>query len=172
MPATSVLALPYPATTDPADVPADIKKLADRIEALSAAPLSYQEVTANTTIAGTTEPTATIVVASAAVTLDGSTAITVEFFAPRVEPNIGVNNTVYIALFDGSTSIGNMCSIQTPAGSPGALGMPVRLERKLTPSAGAHTYSFRAYANAGGFVYANVGGAGAYVPGFIRVRRA
>lgn len=36
MPATPVLALPYPAATDPADVPADIQKLADRLETVIA----------------------------------------------------------------------------------------------------------------------------------------
>ena len=33
MAATPVYALPYPVSTDPADVPADVKRLADRIEA-------------------------------------------------------------------------------------------------------------------------------------------
>lgn len=32
MPATPIYALPYPASTDPADVPADIKKLGDQVE--------------------------------------------------------------------------------------------------------------------------------------------
>jgi len=38
MPTTAVLLLPYPAPADPADVPADVKKLADRIEATRGAP--------------------------------------------------------------------------------------------------------------------------------------
>ena len=38
MPSTPVLQLPYPAATDPADVPTDMRELAERIEALHGAP--------------------------------------------------------------------------------------------------------------------------------------
>ena len=34
MPTTPIYALPYPATTDPADVPLDLQKLAERLEAV------------------------------------------------------------------------------------------------------------------------------------------
>jgi hypothetical protein len=44
MPSTPVYALPYPASTDPADVPADMQRLADRIEAAIAPGNADREV--------------------------------------------------------------------------------------------------------------------------------
>ena len=169
---TPILALPYPAASDPADVPADIKKLADRIEALLATPLAYQEFTANVPVAATAELAATTVVTAPAVTTDGS-PIVVEFYAAFVVPAAVVGAYIYFFLYDGATSQGLLAGVMNPSAAANS-GTPVFLQRRLTPSAGSHTYSMRA-AGAGtpvGNVYAGVGGAGIWNPGFIRVRRA
>jgi hypothetical protein len=86
----------------------------------------------------------------------------IEFFAQRVQK--GTNATVFV-LYDGASSIGLF-------GLQGG-DSPVVLRRRLTPSAAAHTYSVRAYVDAGtGTVVAGAGGIGVNVPGFIRIERA
>lgn len=128
--------------------------------------LAYTEFTSPVTVSATSEATAGDVVSSGAVVYDG-TPIWIEFFSPRV--NTGTAAGISIVLQDGSTVIG------TPAGlnTGGIFGSTVLARRKLTPSAGSHTFKFTAFrATANGSINAGVDGSGAFSPGYIRITKA
>lgn len=192
MPATPVYQLPYPAAADPADVPLDMQELADAIEAkigpgtaagqipiwdntakkwvAGSRQLAYAEITANVTISATAEASATTIMTAPAVTLDGSTAIRVECFLPALTTAAAANAVVVLPLFDGGTSLGLIGQFRTPA----AIGAqtPVLVSRQFTPSAASHTYSLRGFQSGGnGTLFAGAGGAGAFLPAYIRVSR-
>jgi hypothetical protein len=132
--------------------------------------LDYAEFTSAVNITATTEATADTVVTGNAVTYDGSTAVLVEFFAPHAAPTATAAKNVLFWLYDGSSSIGALGAITTPA--TGTLQVPISVRRKLTPSNASHTYSIRCSVNtATGVVTAGAGGAGAYFPGFIRITK-
>ena len=124
------------------------------------------------TISATTEATANTIVTGSAVTYDGSTPVWIEFWAGRCVPNGGAADFMIFWLYDGSSSIGNMGLLQTPAAN--SLAAPVHLRVRLTPSAASHTYSIRGSlgSTGNGFVYNDVGGAGKMYPCFIRITRA
>lgn len=116
----------------------------------------------------TTEATAATVVTAPAFTADGTSNYEVEAFVPYAE-DFGTNRIVFVLYLDGS-SIGKWGEY---AGS-GTDRRPILLVRKHVPASGSRTYSLRAYnstgANAANIV-AGAGGSGAYVPGYIRVRK-
>lgn len=126
--------------------------------------LAYVEKTTNTAITATTEATAQTIVTAGAVVLDGSTLIEIRFFCPAVETD--GNHDVRVALYDGAGSIGIWGNLY----GGGSGDSPFLLSRLLTPSAASHTYSARGYVGSGnGTAYAGAGGAGNYVPAYIRV---
>lgn len=131
------------------------------------AELSYVEFTANVTITATTEATATTIVTAGALSFDGVARVRIEFFTPVIEPGITANSFINVVLYDG-TSIGLFNQAQTDVADGGITGfMAVRY---LTPSAGDHTYSIRAYRTvSNGTVFAGAGGIGNFVPGYIRI---
>ena len=133
--------------------------------------LDYVEQTGNTTVTATTEGTANTVVTGSSVAYDGATVILVEFSAPLARPDVSVaGRTIQIILTDGGTSLGTIAEIDCPAAN--SMVVPVRGSRRLTPSAASHTYDIRAYVNVGtGVVYGGAGGAGVYVPAYIRITR-
>jgi hypothetical protein len=192
--ATPVYQLPFPVPADPADVPADMQALANRIEAVIApgsasgqipiwdnaahkwtpgtppaqgAELVYVEGTAAIVINTVTQAAITIVTAGA-LTLDGSTPIWVEFFAPQATLSGAASQGIQFWLWDGSTSLGVVAQVVGAS----AVGGPVIGRRKLTPSAGSHTYSIRANSLAAGSNSVGAGtGPGGYVPLYIRATR-
>jgi hypothetical protein len=171
---TPVYALPYPASTDPADVPTDIQALANRLEALFTQ-LAYGEITAGVTITALTAAAAQTVVSSGAITYDGKPVV-VEFFTPGVgltpvDSTIGTQ--VILNLWDGATDLGILGTVINPAGNVDFLG-PVFGRRRLTPAAGSHTYQIKGWVNKNrALVNAGAGGVGAtYLPSYCRVTRA
>jgi len=115
------------------------------------------------------ESSAATIVSGASVTYDGSTVVSIEFYAPFVAPN-GVSE-MHLCLFDGSSSLGRM-----GGGFQGVAGdfrWPVYLVRQVTPSAGVHTYSIRGFSVGGpaGEVEAGAGGSGALMPAFMRITK-
>ena len=164
MPATPIYGLRYPAAADPADVPLDLQELAEDVEAkVPGRPLAYVEFTSIVTVTATTAGAATVLVTAPSLTFDGATPILIDFGACSVNPSTG---NLSVALFDGSTELGTLLYIS------GNFFWPVRCTRRLTPSAGAHTYSIRAWGSvSGGTVYGGAGGTGNFAPGFIRVER-
>ena len=124
--------------------------------------LAYGEITANVTTTATTSATATLIVSSGAVTYDG-TAVWVEFFSPAV----GRGTTfIGLVLYDGAAELGRFGFAYGATDTE----QPFLARRKLTPSAGSHTYQVNAYVDAGtGTVTANTGALGQRMPAYCRV---
>lgn len=124
--------------------------------------ISYNELTSNVTISGTSGAQ-TSVISSSSVTLDGSTSILVEFFSPDFAT--GASDFIVVELWDGATDLGVMGQVGNVA-----LAVGNTFSRRLTPSAGAHTYTIKAYrGTTNGTIVGGIGGTGAYVPLYIRV---
>jgi len=127
--------------------------------------LAYAEITASVAVTATSEAGAQTVVTAPAITVDGATSILIEFSAMQLAPPSG--QQLYLFLFDGSTSLG-ILTIAVPGSV--AAGWPGRVARRLTPSAGTHTYSIRASTSGGtANVIAGAGGVGVFVPAFVRI---
>jgi hypothetical protein len=159
MPTTPRSKLPYPSPTDPADVPADLQKLA-----LALDELAYAEFTADVPVTATTQPAAQTVVTAPAVTFDGLTAVWVEFQAPRVDA--GPGSVTVLDLWDGSTDLGILGSVRGVVSD--FVGAPVNRSRRLTPTAGAHTFSVRVWRTVSDGTVRATG----TLPGHIRIFRA
>lgn len=131
----------------------------------------YVERHSTASITATSEGAADTFITGNAVTYDGSTSIIVEFFAAAVTPDSGAaGRQLNVYLYDGS-SIGRLSVNTTPAASSSQRAVLVR--RKLTPSAGAHTYSIRAAVNSGtGTISAAAGGSGQLMPAYLRITKA
>lgn len=124
---------------------------------------SYVEKTSDTSITASTSATSDTVVTAAAFTGDATVVILLEFWCPYV---IRGTTNINVQFFDGSTAIGGAIGIT-------GLVQPLTLRKRLTPSAASHTYSVRAFVDAGtGTVKGGAGGAGVLDPCFIRVVRA
>ena len=165
MPTTPIYALPYPAAADPADVPLDMQELAERVEAvIGGATLAYAEVSVGVNITVTSEATAVTIVAAGAVTYEARPVV-VDFFSANVTPG---TTWARLGLFDGATPLGIWGHVHGGnAGQNAAF-----LSRRLTPTAGSHNYTVKAWVDAGtGKVEADVGGSNKYFPAYIRVRR-
>jgi hypothetical protein len=132
--------------------------------------IAYDEKTTDTNITATTEAAAQTVLTCSPVTVDGTTAIMIDYFASLVGTSTTAGNAIALWLYDGAVSLGRLTYIQTPAN--GALYAPVRVSRRLTPSAGTHNYTIRASVTAGtGVVSGLAGGPGTAVPAFCRITR-
>lgn len=135
------------------------------------AELDYVEFTADSTITATTEGTASTVVTGSAVTYDGVEKIMLEFFCEAVRPDPAVaGQTVTLLFTDGGTALGQ-AQIQVPV-TGSNLKVQAVVKRRLTPSAASHTYDVRAFVSSGtGLIKAGAGGAGLFLPGFLRITR-
>jgi hypothetical protein len=129
---------------------------------------SYVELQSAALITATTEATANTVVTAASITLDGATSICVRFASYRVDRG---TTFLVLVLYD---AVGTGA-----AASLGRIGVcdadlqPFSAERFFTPRAGVHTFSVRAFVDAGtGAVQADTGGSGKGMPAYIRVTRA
>ncbi|HEU5004919.1 MAG TPA: capsid cement protein [Candidatus Saccharimonadales bacterium] len=131
--------------------------------------LAYSEFTAPVTVSATSASTANTVVTATSISSDGNTPVVVEFFAPRVDA--GADGHTIVSLYEDGSSIGDIFG-QVYSGANMQGYDPVHVTRRLTPTAGAHTFSIRAWRiNANGTVEAGPGGTGGttFVPGYIRV---
>jgi hypothetical protein len=134
--------------------------------------LDYVEFTSPVNPAATSEATASTVVTGSAVTYDGGTVVTIEFFAVNARPDTSaIGDKITFCLYQDGVSIGQLGVIQTTAAQ--SMNVPVHLVRRMTPSTGSHTYSIRAFVTTStGLVTAGTGGSGNAMPGFIRITRA
>ena len=164
MPTTPIYALPYPAAADPADVPLDMQELAERTEAVLN-PLAYVENAANVTVTATTAAGAQTIVSAGAVTYEAK-PILIEFWAPHARPPAVVGAEMILNLWDASTDLGIIGHFFSPAAA--ISGGPAALARRLTPTAGSHTYIIKGWVSTGS---GGVFGAAGYMPQFIRVAR-
>lgn len=133
---------------------------------------AYVEFTGNVSITNTTESTSNTVVTSTSVAFDGATTVFIEFFSPLVEVS-GTDIGSKPVLFDGSSSIGWLAQ-QKGADASGGGETAMLVKRRVTPSNASHTYSVRSYLTGSGTVtyFGGAGGAGAFVPGYIRITKA
>lgn len=132
------------------------------------AQLDYVTVTSNTNATATTEATANTVVTSSAITYDGATVILIEAYSPNLNTNNVANQDIRVWLYDGSSSIGLLGLLSTTAAN--IAQTPFYAARQLTPSNASHTYSIRISSTAGAGIFSGgAGGAGNYMPGFIRI---
>lgn len=129
--------------------------------------LVYVEFNTLVAIAGTEVAPTTIV--SATVGGDGVTVMEIEFYAPEVDTGAGVGDAIGLNLWDVN-DLGRLVECRTVGAS--AMFAPAYAKRRLTPTPGSHTYSVRGWqAGGAGNVQAGPGGAGNYLPGFIRISR-
>jgi hypothetical protein len=134
--------------------------------------LAYTERTGDVSVTGTSAATATVVVTAPALTFDGATAIVCEFSAAAVRTPASAGRTVTIALFDGASIRCNL-AIADAAAAAAAIIMPVSGRLRFTPTSGSHTFSVRAWVDAGsGTIRAGDGGSGADSPAALRITRA
>jgi hypothetical protein len=135
--------------------------------------MAYTEFTSDVVITATTGATANTIVTASAVAFDGLTTVMVEFFSFEVYIPTASGYIAFI-LYDGSTQLGNLGFWGAPGGGFGNdTRIPVRLARRLTPTAASHTYSVRAFQSGGSSpsVDGGAGASGQGMPGFIRITR-
>ncbi len=138
--------------------------------------LAYAENTAGPfSVTATTESGGNTIVTAGAVTLDGSTAVVIEWGAASLIPPVGYGLWINMILFDNGSSIGILGGAENDNNSSGtmtgSIHAPVHQQRRLSPpSAGSHTYSIRAFVASGtGTINAGTGGSGSDMPAYIRV---
>ena len=121
--------------------------------------LDYVESSSVLTVTATTAATAQAHITGSAINYDGNTRIKVEYFAPFA----GNTQFISIDLWDGSTDLGVVSqSNGTNVFAYGAIF--------LTPSAGSHTFSFRAWRGTGSAdIDPGVGGAATRIPAWYRI---
>jgi hypothetical protein len=116
-----------------------------------------------TTVTATTVAAADVVCTGHPITLDGVTQIEISFSTYAL---LKGTSYIHIGVYDGATQIGEIIHSLVTVANPGFGRMIV------TPSAGVHTYSIRAYVDGGsGNVFAQAGGSGLAVPNEMLVRR-
>jgi hypothetical protein len=131
--------------------------------------LDYAEFTAPVSVTATTAGAANTIVTGNSVAYSGD--ILIEFYAPSAACGTSTGAQVIFILVDGGTDIGIIAQIRTPAAGSSHIA-PIYGARKLTVAA-TKTYGVEAYrVTADGTVTAGAGGAGNYVPGFIRITDA
>jgi hypothetical protein len=125
----------------------------------------YAQLTTGIAITATTEATATTIITGNAVTYDGS-IVMVEFYAPQVW---FTDITGRLVLYQDGSSIGFIANCSAATGT--SVLQAVHATRRLTPTAGSHTYSIRGFKSGGGTftVTGDAGGAGLFVPAFLRI---
>lgn len=131
----------------------------------------YTEKTADVSVTNTTEGTADTVVTSGSVSFDGSTAIYIEFYCPRVSVAAVAGANIIILLYEDSTLLGRLAVLVNSSAS-GALDLPVMARRRRTPSNASHTYTIKATRGSdNGTLYFASGGTGDELPGYIRITK-
>ena len=126
--------------------------------------LGYKEFTANVTIpVNTALPSPVTVVALDPITFDGASVVEIDFWAPGVTD---ISDSHFYMYVNNALS-GDIGTHQRGGDSAGGYA---QAHRRFTPPAGAVTIDVRATAASNGAVtvYAGPGGAGQWMPGFLR----
>jgi hypothetical protein len=126
--------------------------------------LGYVQTATLVTVSATSEATPDIVVTLPDYNYDGSTTVMFHFFCPAAACNFASGAAVIVNLWDGAADLGRMLVFSSPAGGS-SFEQPIDGWLKVTPTAGVHSYSaraFRAVANA------TLDGSPPRVPTFLR----
>lgn len=128
----------------------------------------YAQITGSGSSTATSAATATAIVTGSAVTYDGATPVWIEFFAPAFQHT--AITTVFFMLYDGATQVGRLFETNSVAANT---DKPCFGKVKLTPSAGAHTYSIRVYSAGAGTatILAGAGGNDIDLPAFLAITK-
>jgi len=130
--------------------------------------LDYTQFTAAVSVTHTTGATADTIVTNAAISFDGNTTVTIEFFTPAAAPQATSGTSLIFYLYDGSTQLDTIGQITTDSATQARY--PVHLKVRLKPSNASHTYSIRASTGSGtGTVNGGIGGATQFTPGYSRI---
>ena len=136
--------------------------------------VAYAQITASpANPTATVEASANAIITAPAFTADGTTDYLIEFFTPGCRPASGAaNRQLNFWLFQDGSSIGEIGVTVIPVS--GVQYLSLTGKRKLTPAAGSRTYSIRCTVNGGtdATILAGAGGAGNYVPAFLRITEA
>jgi hypothetical protein len=132
------------------------------------------EMASNVFAAGTGNPaTGVTVVAAPSAVFDGKSAVYIEFFAPAVQLTpTAAGQPFGFDFWDNASDLGYVGAFT--ASASGFYAQPLSLKRRITPTAGPHVFSIKAWSGVGTsitVVSGAAGGAGFYNPGFIRVTR-
>lgn len=131
--------------------------------------VAYGENTSNTTITATSEATAQTIVTASAFTADGVSSVTIEinFTAWGLS---ATSNTMWLVLYEGSSSIGLAWTSRSPIGALDSHGGGLKIIRNFIPGAGSKTYSIRGFVDAGsGILAGDTGGDVRDLPFSIRI---
>lgn len=128
--------------------------------------LFYGQITAAAVISATADATPQEIIPGAAVTYTG-VPVWIEFFAPQARSQSAAD--LRIALWDASTSIGIIGTLGAGGGAQNILPVPVYLKRRLTPSAGSHTYRVCAAGTGSPRIEAGTGVYPFQAPAFLRI---
>lgn len=133
--------------------------------------LDYAEITSDVTISATGTP-GTDVISLPARVYDGSTTVMIEFFTPRLTCGASNFSEVILELFDGSTLVTARIGNARSDGDGNADFWPTYCVRRLTPSAGSHTYNIKGWRSVSdGVVVARDGSNTQFSPAFMRAVR-
>jgi hypothetical protein len=129
--------------------------------ALPGTEIGYDQITSAVTISGSAASTATTIIAGSSYTFDGH-AVMGEFTATSVLSASVAGSVVNIAVFEGATQIGGILA-QVEPGAAAAFRAPVIGKIRFTPTAGAHTYSVKAWCASSGAAIESGSGGFAYL---------
>src|SRR3954471_21243269 len=108
--------------------------------------LQYTQITAGLAVNTYNAAGSNLVIAGPAQTYDG-TAVVIEFFAPAaLTPNVA-GGVLNIDLWDASSAV---CQLGQLSSSSPNLGAPLFLRRRITPTAGSHTWRVAAWVGPSG----------------------
>ncbi len=124
--------------------------------------IDYAQRTTGLTVTATADATADTFITGAAVVYDGATTVMIEVSVPYG----AATAALILNLYDGSTDLGRFGQINSVTNAP------MRVARRLTPSAASHTYTIKAW-KSGGTASLNqgAGGTATDLPAFMRITK-
>lgn len=130
----------------------------------------YAEKTSNTDCTATSEATATTVVTAPMLYFDGASSYMIEF-GTNAWAQDSTSPTNRLVLFEDGSAIGTLFQGVAPSTSSGKPGFTVR--RRITPSAGYHTYSIRGWVSSAStwIIAGDTFGSGIDSPAYLRISR-
>lgn len=132
--------------------------------------LGYGQITSSVTVTSTSFTTPTTIIPDVTVVCDGS-PILVEFYASQTAISSGQSQIVFALWEDGSEKHRYWLLKVNPTGSTGVDYDGVKAEVRLTPSAGSHTYSVKAFSSPANNSVLAGSGTTTQSPAFLRVSK-